>query len=177
MPEDLNALLNAYLDGRLEDPQRAKLVLRLKAPAVARRLERLRGLRSELRAAMPGPSPEQSRRMWAAISSKLPAAAKAVAEAPLSFDPRPAQEPWYSFFTRPWVSTAGGLGLAGALALAWVFLLNPRPSTPIVSVSPEAASASEAASQAGLAQAGPNRVGPVGGDAAEAQVQARPALA
>jgi len=174
MPEDLNALLNTYLDGRLEDAQRAKLLLRLKSPAVARRLERLRGLRSGLRAAMPEPSPEQSRRMWAAIASKLPAAAKAVSEAPPSFDPRSAPEPWYSFFTRPWVPTAGGLGLAGALALAWVFLLNPRPSTRIAEVSPAAASSSEAASRAGLAQAGAENIGPVVGEASEAP--ARPGL-
>jgi hypothetical protein len=176
MPEDLNALLNAYLDGRLGDAQRAKLLLRLKAPAVARRLERLRSLRLDLRAAMPEPSPEQSRRMWAAISSKLPAAAKALAEAPLPLDPPPAREPWYSFFTRPWMPAAGGLGLAGALALAWVFLLNPRSSAPIAGVSPAAPPVPQAASPA-LAQSGPKIMGPGGGQASEAQARPGPASA
>ncbi|HTB21354.1 MAG TPA: hypothetical protein VK914_01460 [bacterium] len=133
MAEDLNSILNAYLDGRLSQAQRAKVEARLKTPSVARKLEGLRRVRAAVREALPQPSQEQSRRMWASIQGQLgPAAADArlPEQAPLvspSLDPSPA-EPWHAFFTRPWMRPVWGMGLAGA-ALVLVLFLNPRMST------------------------------------------------
>src|SRR5665213_3149775 len=145
MPEDLNALLNAHLDGQLSSVQQAKVLLRLKQPATARRYERMLKVRSQVRAALPEPSPEQSRRMWSAIRAQIsfaPAMERELLPAtalsqvlPKTAPPIPAEvpspagpEPWYGIFTRPW-APVWVVGLAGAaFALAWVFLINSRPS-------------------------------------------------
>jgi hypothetical protein len=150
MSEDLNPLLNAYLDDRLSPAQRAKVLLRLKQPAVARRLERLRSLRVQLGAAAPEPSLETSRRMWSAIRAQLPSTAADLApisvpearSSVLSGAAESGGEAWYAFFTRPWVQ-GWSLGLSGAAAaLALVFLLYTRSLTqpalvhaPVVSAS------------------------------------------
>jgi hypothetical protein len=178
MPEELEALLNAYVDGALTAAQRAKVEASLKRPAVARRLARLRGLDANLRAAQPLPGPEQSRRMWAGIRERLAAEAPAPARAA-----GPESESWYAFFTRPWLG-AWGLGLAGAAAaLVVAFLIYPRLVPGPVSLStapssPQAASlASAPAGAAATAPQTPAQAGAVAEAPRHEAAQKRAALA
>ena len=131
MPEDVNALLNAYLDGRLDAGRSAKVAKLLKKPAVARRLARMRSLCVHVREAAPRPSPEQSQRMWAGIRARVAVQAPAVARGAAEIravTPLASDEAWYAFLTRPWVR-GWGLGLAGAAAaLTLVLLIYPRPA-------------------------------------------------
>jgi len=129
MPDNLDALINACLDGRLSEPQRAKLEARLGKVPLARRLERLRRLRAQLAASAPQPSAEQSRRMWEGVRSRL--AAQQPVETPiLNLAPQPG--PWTAFLLRPWLPKAG-LGLLGAaVALALVLLAFPRTRPDLV---------------------------------------------
>lgn len=121
MPETLESMLHAYLDGALTGAALKAFEKRLAEPKVAARLKDLQALRAAMSASAPQPTSEQSKRMWAAIRAQAQAqAVPAEVTAPLS-----SEEPWYAFLTKPW--TRGfSVGLVGAAAaLAIVLLIQP----------------------------------------------------
>ena len=113
MPETLDSLLHAYLDGALKGPALAALEKRLASPKAAARLEQLKALRGLIGAAAPVPTANQSKAMWNAIK------ARAAAQAPIV-----AREPWYAFLTKPWIQGMS-VGLVGAAAALVVVFMHP----------------------------------------------------
>ncbi|MGH7441040.1 MAG: hypothetical protein ACREKE_00045, partial [bacterium] len=152
MPDDLDALLNGFLDGRLTPAQSARLDLRLKRPAVARRLTRLQALRGRLRAALPQPSGEQSGRMWEAVRSRCVEASPEQVTQPIQ-----VSEGWFTWLSRPWVP-AWGLGLgATAAAVALAFLFYPRWSAAPEASVPASATAFAPSASPVRSKASPSR--------------------
>lgn len=113
MSTRLDDSLNAYIDGELAPKAVRALEKRLAEPAVARRLESLRGLRQGLASARPRLSAADSQRLWVGIRARVVAQPETVV--------LPA---WRErLFTRRW-APAWGLGVAAGLAL-WLALLRP----------------------------------------------------
>jgi hypothetical protein len=127
MPETLESMLHAYLDGALTGAALKAFEKRLAEPKVAARLKDLQALRAAMSAAAPQPTSEQSKRMWAAIRAQAQAQASAARDPALSERAEPGEraEGWYAFLTKPW--TRGfSVGLVGAAAaLAIVLLIQP----------------------------------------------------